>query len=218
MACGRMRSEKNVVTVQPGHPGTFRQRLPVQRVKKIRHYITFHTDALTARLRWPSKTVRRRWRLPGIKSRNGRRFSRRLPSSAGTRRPAPAVEKSLTESFPQPSACRALARTWRDRAGPDKKLRRFSKRLLKDYAAPWLFANVEGVEPTHHHAERCLRPAVMWRKRSFGNHSAAGCRFTERRLTGAHTLKLQKRPVFEYLKSALRNHRAGHSSRRAKGP
>jgi len=88
-------------------------------------------------------------------------------------------------------------------------LRRFSKRLLKDYAALWLFANAVGVEPTHHHAERCLRPAVLWRKRSFGNHSAAGCRFTERMLTVVQTLKLQKRPVSEYLKSALRNHRAG---------
>jgi len=88
-------------------------------------------------------------------------------------------------------------------------LRRFSKRLLKDYEALWLFANVEDVEPTHHHAERCLRPAVKWRKRSFGKHSAAGCRFMERMLTVVHTLRLQKRPVFEYLKSALRNHRAG---------
>jgi len=94
-------------------------------------------------------------------------------------------------------------------AGPDKKLQRFSNRLLKDYEALWLFANVEGVEPTHHHAERCLRPAVMWRKRSFGNHSAGCCRFTERMLTGVQTLKLQKRPVFDYLKSVLRNPRAG---------
>ena len=80
---------------------------------------------------------------------------------------------------------------------------RFSKKLRKDYESQWLFANVESVESTNHHAERCLRPAVLWRKRSFGNHSAAGCRFTEQMLTGAHTLKLQKRSVFEYLKSAL---------------
>jgi len=70
-------------------------------------------------------------------------------------------------------------------------------------------ANVEGVGPTHYHAERCLRPAVLWRKRSFGNHSAGCCRFTERMLTGVHTLKLQKRPVFDDLKSALHNHRSG---------
>jgi len=93
--------------------------------------------------------------------------------------------------------------------GRTKNRSGFCKRLLKDYEALWRFANVEGVEPTNNHAERCLRPAVMERKRSFGNHSAAGCRFTERRLTGVHTLKLLKRPVFEYLKSALRKPRVG---------
>lgn len=97
----------------------------------------------------------------------------------------------------------------RGRDGPDKKVRTFCKRLLKDYEAMWLFADVEGVEPTNNHAERCLRPAVMWRKRSFGNHSEEGCRFTERLLTAVHTLKLQKRPVLEYLKSAVINYRAG---------
>ena len=97
----------------------------------------------------------------------------------------------------------------RGRDGPDKKVRRFCKRLLKDYKALWLFAEVEGVEPTNNHAERCLRPAVMWRKRSFGNHSEEGCRFTERLLTAVQTLRLQKRPVLEYLKVAVSNHRAG---------
>ena len=97
----------------------------------------------------------------------------------------------------------------RGRDGPDKKVRRFCKRLLKDYSALWLFADVDGVEPTNNHAERCLRPAVMWRKRSFGNHSEEGCRFTERLLTAVQTLKLQKRPVLGYLKSAVLSHREG---------
>lgn len=106
--------------------------------------------------------------------------------------------------------CMALYRALeRGRDGPDKKVRRFCKRLLKDYEALWTFADVEGVEPTNNHAERCLRPAVMWRKRSFGNHSEDGCRFTERLLTAVQTLRLQKRPVLEYLKNAVHNHRAG---------
>jgi transposase len=106
--------------------------------------------------------------------------------------------------------CIALYRALqRGRDGPDKKVRRFCKRLLKDYEALWLFVDVEGVEPTNNHAERCLRPAVMWRKRSFGNHSEDGCRFTERLLTAVQTLRLQKRPVLEYLKSAVLNYRAG---------
>lgn len=97
----------------------------------------------------------------------------------------------------------------RGRDGPDKKSRRFCKRLLKDYEALWTFAAVEGVEPTNNFAERCLRPAVLWRKRSFGNQSEDGCRFTERLLTAVQTLRLQKRPVLEYLKRAVLNHRAG---------
>jgi transposase len=40
--------------------------------------------------------------------------------------------------------------------------------------ALWTFARVEGVEPTNNAAERALRPAVLRRKRSFGNHSEAG--------------------------------------------
>jgi transposase len=107
---------------------------------------------------------------------------------------------------PALALCRALER---GRDGPDKKVRRFCKRLLKDYGALWTFADVEGVEPTNNHAERCLRPAVMWRKRSFGNHSEEGCRFTERLMTAVQTLRLQKRPVLAYLESAIRNHRAG---------
>lgn len=54
-----------------------------------------------------------------------------------------------------------------------------------------------------------MRPAVLWRKGSFGNHSAAGCRFTERILTVVQTLQLQGRPVLDYLCSALATHRAG---------
>jgi len=33
---------------------------------------------------------------------------------------------------------------------------------------------VDGVEPTNNVAERALRPAVLWRKGSFGSESAVG--------------------------------------------
>ncbi len=91
----------------------------------------------------------------------------------------------------------------------DKKTKRFCRRMLKVYEALWTFAEVEGVEPTNNHAERMIRPAVLWRKSCFGNHSEAGCRFTERILTTVQTLRLQKRPVLAYLRSALTAHRAG---------
>jgi transposase len=75
--------------------------------------------------------------------------------------------------------------------------------------ALWTFARVEGVEPTNNAAERALRPAVLWRKRSFGCHSEAGCRFVERMLTAGQTLRLQGRDVFGYLVEAVSAHRNG---------
>lgn len=91
---------------------------------------------------------------------------------------------------------------------PVPKAARFCRNLLEVYPALWTFARVEGVEPTNNHAERTLRPAVLWRKISFGNHSEAGCRFAERILTTVQTLRLQKRHVLAYLREALITHRA----------
>lgn len=75
-------------------------------------------------------------------------------------------------------------------------------------AAVWTFARVEGVEPTNNHVERLLRKGVLWRKRSFGCSSPAGCRFVERVLTVVQTRRLQGRPVIEFLHDAVRAHRA----------
>ena len=50
---------------------------------------------------------------------------------------------------------------------------------------------------------------VLWRKNAFGSHSAAGCRFVERMLTVVQTLRLQDRPVLEYLVDAITAHRSG---------
>ncbi len=92
---------------------------------------------------------------------------------------------------------------------PVPKAARFCRNLLEVYPAVWTFARVEGVEPTNNRAERTLRPAVLWRKISFGNHSEAGCRFAERILTTVQTLRLQKRHVLAYLREALLAHRTG---------
>ena len=67
----------------------------------------------------------------------------------------------------------------------------------------------EGVEPTNNAAERALRPAVLWRRRSFGCHSEEGCRFVERMLTVVQTLRLQERQVIDYLAAAITAHRQG---------
>ena len=94
-------------------------------------------------------------------------------------------------------------------ACPVKKAATFCGHLLDLYPALWTFARVPDVEPTNNHAERMLRPAVIWRKISFGNHSETGCRFAERILTTVRTLRLQGRPVLAYLTDALTAHRAG---------
>ena len=91
----------------------------------------------------------------------------------------------------------------------DSKAATFCANVLALYPALWLFTAIEGVEPTNNHAERILRMGVLWRKNAFGCHSAAGCRFVERMLTVVQTLRLQKRPVLDYLYRAIVAHRAG---------
>lgn len=60
------------------------------------------------------------------------------------------------------------------------------------------------MEPTNNHAERLLRPAVRWRKTSYGTQSAAGRAYVERMLTVTGTLTLQERSVFAFLLAACR--------------
>jgi len=83
------------------------------------------------------------------------------------------------------------------------------KEILKLEEAMWTFARQEGLEPTNNAAERALRPAVIKRKRSFGCHSEAGCRFVERLLSVTQTLRMLRRPVLDYLVEALVAHRHG---------
>jgi transposase len=70
----------------------------------------------------------------------------------------------------------------------------------------WTFVDVQGVEPTNNTAERALRPAVIYRKLSFGTQSASGSRFIERMLTVSETCRLQGRSLFGYLTAALEAH------------
>lgn len=73
----------------------------------------------------------------------------------------------------------------------------------------WTFLDVEGVEPTNNASERALRPAVIWRKLSFGTKSAKGSRFVETILTVVETCHRQSRNSFEYLTAAIKAHYAG---------
>jgi len=70
----------------------------------------------------------------------------------------------------------------------------------------WTFLDVDGVEPTNNVSERALRPAVIWRKLSFGTQSARGSRFVETILTVVETCHRQSRNSFKYLTAAMQAH------------
>jgi transposase len=82
------------------------------------------------------------------------------------------------------------------------KTRRTCQNILKLEVALWTFVRIEGVEPTNNSAERGLRRAVLWRRRSFGTQSEDGSHFVERVLTAVTTLRQQKRDVLDYLTQA----------------
>jgi transposase len=80
-----------------------------------------------------------------------------------------------------------------------QKTRRTCANILKVERSLWTFVRVEGVEPTNNAAERALRRAVLWRRKSFGTQSAEGSRFVGRVLTAVATLRQQGRDVLEFL-------------------
>lgn len=90
------------------------------------------------------------------------------------------------------------------------RVRGFAKRLRKQVACLFTFAAVEGISLTNNAAERMLRAAVLWRKGSFGSHSARGARFASRFMTAARSLRLQGRSVLEFVVEALDAHARGH--------
>ncbi len=98
------------------------------------------------------------------------------------------------------------------------------RKILTLRAALWTFVRIDGVEPTNNAAERSVRPAVLWRKGSFGSASERGSRFpgasapdvgparsagAERILTVAATCRQQGRNVLDYLVVACEAHTRG---------
>lgn len=76
------------------------------------------------------------------------------------------------------------------------------QQILQGETSLWTFTREPGVEPTNNAAERALRPAVLWRRKSFGTQSATGNEFVERILTAVTTLRQQKRNVLDWLTNA----------------
>jgi len=74
--------------------------------------------------------------------------------------------------------------------------------ILKREVALWTFLDHDGVQPTNNFAEQLIRPAVLWRKISFGTQSSSGSRFVECLMTVVSSLKLQKRNTLAFLVDA----------------
>lgn len=109
----------------------------------------------------------------------------------------------------QARLCRLLRRA---RDSGHWKAAGVARDLLRQWPSLWTFARVAGVEPTNNAAERAVRPAVLWRKQSFGNQGESGRRFVERLLTVVGSLRLQGRHVLDYLEQAVRAARQGEAA------
>ena len=96
-----------------------------------------------------------------------------------------------------------------DEKTPLAKTVRTTRRLLKIELALWTFVYTEGVEPTNNAAERALRPAVIWRRTSFGSQSHSGSLFVARMLTVTTSLKAQGRNILDFLSEACLAARMG---------
>lgn len=104
------------------------------------------------------------------------------------------VKALLTEGVSYPVSAREKT--------PLAKTMRTCQNLLNLEPALWLFVTQQGVEPTNNAAERAIRPAVLWRRTSFGSQSQAGSIFVARMLTVVTTLQSQHRDVLDYLTQA----------------
>lgn len=92
---------------------------------------------------------------------------------------------------------------------PFAKTVRTCRRLLKVEPALWTFVYTNDVEPTNNAAERALRPAVIWRRTSFGSQSQGGSEFVTRMLTVTTSLKAQGRHILDFLSQVFLATRKG---------
>jgi len=85
----------------------------------------------------------------------------------------------------------------------DAAAKRLCQSLRRIEPSLFVFARVQGVEPTNNTGERGVRPAVQWRKICFGTQSRGGSRFVERILTVTATCRQQERPLLPYLRTVI---------------
>lgn len=137
-------------------------------------------------------------------------------------------EKKLFEYWREYKAGKIKWKTFQDRVAPirdtvdglllrgifrgNKQLVGFCTELYDRRENLWTFTRLEGIEPTNNTAERALRPAVIYRKLTFGTQSTKGSRFLERMLSVSETCRLQNRNTYHYLIQAMEAMFAGKSA------
>jgi hypothetical protein len=89
---------------------------------------------------------------------------------------------------------------------------RTCRQILKMEKALWTFVGKPEVEPTNNTSERALRPAVIWRRITYGSQSQEGSEFVAHILTVVTSLRQQGRSVFQFLVDALTAKRQGKKS------
>lgn len=124
----------------------------------------------------------------------------------GSVRGSPLSRKQvLRKSIPLQEKFLALAERYLDCANTE--VRNLALALFEHNDKFFTFLEQDGVEPTNNSAERAQRPAVQWRKTSFGNRSAEGELAVSRLLTVTQTCRMQKRHVLDYLSQAIECYR-----------
>jgi hypothetical protein len=211
---------------QPGHRGAYRALLPVEEVHEV---VAILPEACRhCGQPFPASAGRRRsrvWRhqvvelLPlavrvteyQMMVRRSLAYGKRTRAELPARVPRRPFGARLTAVIALLSGRYRLSRREvrqlgrllrRGQVTPERKTAALCRELDKLWAALWTFARVEGVEPTNNVAERALRPAVLWRKGSFGSDSDAGSRFAERLLTVVATCRQQGRSLLDFLVAA----------------
>jgi transposase len=88
--------------------------------------------------------------------------------------------------------------------GHHQRTSNFCTGLLAEFDALWTFCDVQDMQipVTNNAAERALRHAVILRRVQGGTQSEHGSRWIERILSVRETLRLQDRPVLDYLVEA----------------
>ena len=80
--------------------------------------------------------------------------------------------------------------------------------ILKLEPQLWVFTKEEGIEPTNNAAEQNIRPAVLWKKRSFGVESERGAQYVESMMSIRMTARLNGVSPVKFLEELIKASRS----------